>query len=68
MIQKCIDCGQRTTHKKYLTGIFKYNGERVLKCKSCGHLRNNSSQRINEREMIHIPTQTKKKDMEDSDE
>jgi len=68
MIEKCIDCGQRTTHKKYLTGIYKYDGERVLKCKRCGHLRISSSKRINRREMVHIPTQTKRKNMDTEDE
>lgn len=61
----CRSCEKYTDHKPYRTGLFKYNGERVIKCKPCGHLRTQSREQFPTAEMIHIPTQTKKKNMED---
>jgi hypothetical protein len=62
----CRPCGTNTQHKPYRTGLFKFDGERVKTCKKCGHLRTQNQIQINEAEMIHIPTQTKKKNMEDN--
>jgi len=62
----CRPCEQPTPHKPYQTGLYKYNGEKVLTCKKCGHLRTHSQARIPEAEITYIPTQTKKKNMEDN--
>jgi len=61
----CRECEGYTPHKPYRTGLFKYEGERVQTCKQCGHLRTQNKERFPEAEMIHVPTQTKKKNMED---
>ena len=65
MKKDCRNCETVTQFKNYRTGLFKYEGEKVLTCKQCGHLRTQSRHRFPEAEMIHIPTQTKKKNMED---
>lgn len=61
----CPEEQEYTKFKNFRTGIFKYEGEKVLTCKTCGHLRTQSKQRIPEAEMIHKPTQTKYKNMEE---
>lgn len=63
--KNCPPCGEYTQFKNYRTGLFKYEGEKVLTCKKCGHLRTKNKRRINEAEMIHKPTQTKYKNMEE---
>jgi len=65
MKKYCRDCGTNTQHKPYRTDLFKFDGERVKTCKECGHLRTQNQIQINEAEMIHIPSQTKYKNMED---
>jgi len=67
MKKHCRECGTTTQHKNFRTGIFKYDGERVQTCKKCGHLRTQTQARFPEAEMIHIPTQTKYKNMEDDE-
>jgi hypothetical protein len=66
--KRCRPCGEYTQHKPYRTGLYKYEGEKVLTCKKCGHLRTNSQNKIIESEMIYKPTQTKKKNMEDDNQ
>lgn len=66
-MKKCVSCGEQTPHKKYMTGVYKYEGQRVEKCKFCGHLRTEERKRVVERNMIHIPTQTKRKNMGDGE-
>lgn len=65
--QHCRECGEHTRHKPYRSNLFKYEGERVKTCRKCGNLRTNSRERFPEAEMVHIPSQTKKKDMEEND-
>lgn len=62
----CRDCGEYTQHKPYRTNLFKYEGEKVKTCKKCGNLRTKSEDKVPEGQMIHIPTQTKHKNMEDN--
>lgn len=62
--KRCRECRSYTQHKPYRTGLFKYEGEKVLTCKYCGTLRTNSEERVPESQIIYIPTQTKKRDME----
>jgi len=57
----CTDCGTRTPHKPFKSGLYKYNGERVKTCKKCGELRTNSEEQVREAEMIHVPSQKKYK-------
>lgn len=61
----CASEQEYTDFKNYRTGLFKYEGEKVITCKKCGHLRTESKRQIPEAEIIHKPTQTKKKNMED---
>jgi len=61
----CPEEQEYTQFKNYRTGLFKYEGEKVITCKTCGHLRTNSKQRVPESEIIYKPTQTKKKNMDD---
>lgn len=60
----CTACGRQTTHKPFQSGLYKYNGERVKTCKKCGRLRTSSEEKINEAEMIHVPSQEKYKNRE----
>jgi|AKVG01.1.fsa_nt_gi hypothetical protein len=62
---RCKDCGDRTEHLIYKQNLYKYKGERVRSCKKCGKLRTENNEYVSEREMIHLPSQKKVKNIED---
>jgi hypothetical protein len=64
----CNDCGTRTTFKPFQSGLYKYGGERVQVCKTCGLLRTVSELSVPEEEIVHMPTQKKRKERQNESE
>lgn len=58
----CNSCGTREKFKPFESGLYKFGGERVLVCKSCGLLRTDNKLTVPEGEIVHMPSQKKKKE------
>jgi len=63
MKKHCDPCGKHRQFKPFSEGLYKFEGEKVYTCRTCGHLRTQNERRVIEAEMIHKPTQKKYKEM-----